>query len=252
MAASNVPAASTNTTLAVRVVFGQDKMDQLDESPGKLDPRGASAHDDKGHQCALAGRIRFNDCAFEGGEYVVTQRFSVRQFLEVKGIAFNRCKAEIIGYAAGSNDEVVVGNWYGIGQKVASGKIDPGRLGKLESCAGPTPGHGANRMGNGFLFQPCGCYLVEQWLEQMVIIPVNKDNIEPLAGEGSRRADSTESHAHDDDPFFPHISLIPDIFGLYDRLVHIIIPGFARLKHGRPEFAKYPAAMTQSIHPAPH
>jgi len=73
-----------------RIVFGQDKMNQLDERSGKLDPRRPPADNDKRHQRPLPGRIGLVDRPLEGGEYVVAQCLPVRQLLEVERVPLDR------------------------------------------------------------------------------------------------------------------------------------------------------------------
>ena len=130
------------------IVLSQHKMDQFYQRPGKLNPRRPTADDNKCHQRPFAGRIRFNDRPLEGCQDVVAQCFGIRQFLEIKGMAFHRFQPKIICDAAGTDHEIVVWDESASGSYFTRSKIDPHHLRQMKACPRPTAGHGTHRMGD--------------------------------------------------------------------------------------------------------
>jgi hypothetical protein len=71
----------------------------------------------------------------------------------------------------------------------------------MEAGAGPMPGHGPYRIGDGFLLKPRRTHLVEEGLKEVVVVPVHQHHIEPFSRKNAGGPDAAESHAYDDNPF---------------------------------------------------
>src|SRR5690606_895560 len=133
----------------------------------------------------------------------VAQVNGVGQILQVKAVPGDGVHAEVIGYAASRDDQVVVG--HGARMSIfadpdrARRDVDIRHLPHQQLNVGGAAKDAAYRIGDLFGFEAAGGHLIEQWREEVVVLAVDEDDVYGLVLESAGGIQPAKSGADDDD-----------------------------------------------------
>src|SRR6266511_3253158 len=88
-----------------------------------------------------------------------------------------------VGHAAERDDQVVVADRADVGDDELCLQVELANLGEKEANADVSR-DGPNRVGNAHRIHQTGRHLIEQWAEQVVVIPVDQHDLERLVRLG--------------------------------------------------------------------
>jgi hypothetical protein len=146
------------------------------------------------------GLIGFTFGSLKGEQNASTNLERVFQTLKARGVLFPFVMSEIGMSSAGREDEVVVG--YGsIGQgQSMRGEIDGSSLRQQHSGIRLSAQNSTDGVCNISGGKSRCRDLIEQWLKEMVIAPIDQRYLNILAPQRLRRIESTESTTNDHNP----------------------------------------------------
>ena len=134
---------------------------------------------------------------FEHGEDMVAQSLGIGKLLQVKSVPGKVTVAKVVGDAPGADNKLVVWQFTTAGRDRLVVQINCSDFGKDKASSWQAANQSPYRVGYGLLFEPCSCHLVKQWLEQMIVVPINQDDFHPLAGKLPCCPDPSKPHADD-------------------------------------------------------
>jgi len=114
-------------------------------------------------------------------------------------VLHHRVEPEEVRLAAVSEYEEIVGDGSAAGIEAALRQVDAGHLdhAKIEILLAPE--NGANRLGDLLGLEAGGRDLIQQRLKQMVVVAIEKNDLNGRAAERARDSQAAEARADNDD-----------------------------------------------------
>ncbi len=186
---------------------------ELLELPRHLNPGGAPAGHDEGHQGSAPLLIGFSLCFFEGAEDLAAEVQGVVQRLHARRPAPEVVVTEVRGHRPSGHNETVVADGdraveLGDG-KLAGDRIDVLHLAQNNAHGVVVAEDVARGRGDLTFRKDPGRHLIEEWLEEMVIGAVNQGDPHRYPPKGLGGEQATETGA-DDHHMVPPVNLVID------------------------------------------
>ena len=172
----------------------------LDHAPGELDAGRAAADDREAQPVGARHRIGLELGTLERGENPPAQVERVLERLEAGRVACPVVVAEVAVRGAARDDKKVVLEALAACLDRARDHIDGAHL-VVEDRDVFLPAEDLpQRRGDVGRGERCGCHLVEQRLEQVMVAPVDQDHVDVRALERTHGPKAAEAPADHDDP----------------------------------------------------
>lgn len=201
--------------VGLRVVLGEDVAFHVSERAGEFYSGSASAYDGKGEDFLLFFGVWLGDGFFQTEEYSVTQEQGFGDGFEGVGVVSQGVVAEVVCVTSCGDDEIVVGDVSQGGAECFC--VREGAFGGTHSEVEVffTVKGFPQGVGDGAGFESSCGDLVEQGLELVVGVFIQKDDLIESGVELFGYFQSCKSSAYDDDSFF--VSFIRDVGnGIHD------------------------------------
>ena len=179
-------------------VAGQRMACQLGDRTRHLDPGRSAAHHDEAQEAAGLLRVGCHLGALERHQHALADQGGVVDLLEAGGRLLPVVAAEIGVARAGGEDEVVVGNpAHVIDHDLTPGGVHAADPAELDPRVGLVGQDRADRPGD-VGGRECSCrHLVQQRLEEVVVAPVDQDQVHRCLAQRPGRGQAAEAHAYD-------------------------------------------------------
>src|SRR5690348_9105200 len=163
--------------LDVSVVLREVSAIELGERAGRLDARGPSPDDDD-VQRAVLDQARIAVGRLPALEDVVLEPDRVRQRVHRERMLGRSRGAEVVDLGADSEHEVVVGDRFDLVElDRLRAEIDPAHVRLVDDRVVVAREQVAQRVPDCGLLEQTGRELVEEWLEGVVVVPVDEDDL---------------------------------------------------------------------------
>jgi hypothetical protein len=168
------------------------------DGAGELDARGSRADEDHREQVTVLRRVLLGLRGLVGPEQLGPDRLRVGERLEPGSESRELVVTEVTLLDPRGQDEVVVRNGRGAAlgrpcQDVTALQVDTGHLGHDDGGVALLAHHLADRNGDVLGRQRRGRYLVQQWLENMMIAAVDQEDTCGSAAQGLDRGKTREA-----------------------------------------------------------
>ena len=201
------------------MVAGQDVRLQFGERTGELYTSRASADDDDSHQAIALRRIGDDLSALVVAEDAGADGHRVPYVVHADRVCAGGFDAEVVRRAAGGDDEIVVGDLFRFGHDDAAIEIDAIHGGEAEAHILHVAHDGSDGLGDIVGVEACARDLVEKRDEGVVVVAIEKEDVDwliPQAACGLQAAESGSDDHH------------PGPRGICDRFHIISIPPHAQ------------------------